>query len=54
MAEWASFWAMGGYASYVWSAYGIAAAVITLNLVLPVWYHRGLKRRIRRGAFIDD
>tara|TARA_B100000678_G_scaffold204338_1_gene172130 strand:- start:13 stop:177 length:165 start_codon:yes stop_codon:yes gene_type:complete len=54
MAEWVSFWAMGGYASYVWSAYGIAFAVIALNIALPVWCHRALKRRIRRGAFTDD
>jgi heme exporter protein CcmD len=37
------FFAMGGYAAYVWTAYGITAAVIVLN----VWsaqrrYHRAM------------
>tara|TARA_B100000929_G_scaffold45211_1_gene32124 strand:- start:335 stop:499 length:165 start_codon:yes stop_codon:yes gene_type:complete len=54
MGDWAAFWSMGGYASYVWSAYGIAAGVITLNIVLPVWCHRAIKRRIRREACADD
>ena len=54
MAEPVSFWAMGGYASYVWSAYAIAAAVIVANIVVPLVRHRALVRRIRREEFIDD
>ncbi|WP_348760535.1 heme exporter protein CcmD [uncultured Salinisphaera sp.] len=54
MAEPVSFWAMGGYASYVWSAYGIAAVVIVANIAVPFVRHRALLRRIRREEFIDD
>ena len=36
------FFAMGGYAAYVWTAYGISAAVIGFN----VW---AAERRYRRA-----
>lgn len=49
----AEFWAMGGHAAYVWSAWGITA----LLLWAIVWHARvehrqqlnGVKRRVRRG-----
>lgn len=47
------FWAMGGYAGYVWSSYGIAAVVILANIVVPVIAHRRIARRIRNGAYDD-
>ncbi len=34
------FFAMGGYAFYVWSSFGIAAAIILYNIVEPVLHHR--------------
>ncbi len=30
------FFSMGGYAFYVWTAYGVALAVLMVNLVLPL------------------
>ncbi|RJS92073.1 heme exporter protein CcmD [Salinisphaera sp. Q1T1-3] len=48
------FLAMGGYARYVWSAYGIAAVVLVFNVLRPLVAHRRLKRRIRNGEFVDD
>ena len=33
--NWAEFFAMGGYAFYVWTSYGITAFVIVLMLVRP-------------------
>ncbi len=41
MKSWDEFLSMGGYAAYVWPAYGIAAAVVLVNAVLP-------GRRLRR------
>ena len=32
----AEFLRMGGYAFYVWTAYGVCAVVLIVNLVLPV------------------
>jgi|HubBroStandDraft_5_1064220.scaffolds.fasta_scaffold118385_2 heme exporter protein D len=41
MKSWGEFLNMGGYAMYVWPAYGIAALVLLVNAVLP-------GRRLRR------
>jgi heme exporter protein D len=50
--NWEDFFAMGGYAFYVWTAYGLMAAVLILNLVLPLRRRAGLQsdfaRRMRR------
>ena len=51
--SWQQFWAMGGYASFVWSSYGIAAVVVLANIVTPLIAHRRLVRRIRREEFDD-
>ena len=43
--NWSEFFAMGGYAVYVWSSYGITFVVLTWNIVAP-WLERksALKR----------
>ena len=38
---------MGGYAFYVWSAYGLVAAVLIGNAAVPWWRYRQLKNRAR-------
>ena len=43
MKSWHEFLLMGGYAAYVWPAYGAAALVLIGNAVLPA---RRLKRRL--------
>ncbi len=37
---------MGGYAAYVWSAYGLAFVVLLLNAVLPRMQARRIRRRL--------
>ena len=48
------FFAMHGYAGYVWSAYGIFFAVLLADALLPVLRRRralaGLRGRLRREA----
>ena len=44
----AEFLNMGGYAMYVWPSYGIAAAILIANIVIPVQKHRLLVSRLRR------
>lgn len=39
------FWAMGGYAVYVWSAYALVLVVLILDSVLP----RRRQRRLLAG-----
>ena len=40
------FLAMGGYAFYVWTAYGITFLVLLLNVLLPVWQRKQLIRQL--------
>lgn len=42
--------AMGGYAAFVWSSFGLAAVVLTANIVWPYWELRRLKRELREEA----
>jgi len=39
-----AFFAMGGYAFYVWTAYGVCFAVLLANLVLPIVRRKRLLR----------
>lgn len=42
------FVAMGGYGAYVWSAYGIALAVLAWQLATPLLQRRQIIKQIRR------
>ena len=42
----AEFLDMGGYAAFVWPAYGIVAVALLLNLILPLKRHQRLRREI--------
>jgi len=48
MANISTFLAMGGYARFVWPAYGLTLLVLTANVMLPLWRERALRRRLRR------
>ena len=40
------FFAMGGYAFYVWTAYGVTLAVLVANLVIPIVQRKQLIRQL--------
>lgn len=42
------FLAMGGYASFVWSSYGLATIVLWLNWYLPRRTHQQVLRQLKR------
>jgi heme exporter protein D len=42
------FLAMGGYASFVWSSYGLAMIVLWLNWYLPRRTHQQVLRQLKR------
>lgn len=42
------FLAMGGYAAYVWTAYGIVFVLLLVNALEPVYRHRHLLRTLAR------
>lgn len=48
------FLSMGGYAFYVWTAYGIAFTVLILNVILPLlrkaWVVKDIARALRQEA----
>lgn len=44
------FLAMGGYALYVWGAYGLSAAVLAFNAVVPRIRERQLLRVLAARA----
>ena len=40
------FFAMGGYAFYVWTSYGICFVVLLLNVVLPIIQRKQFLRQL--------
>ena len=44
------FFHMGGYAFYVWTSYGIALAVLLINVILPLRQRKKLLSDINRAA----
>lgn len=50
------YWAMGGYAAYVWGSFGAFVAVIAWNIAAPIGRRRALLRELvedDRGAGDD-
>ena len=41
-----NFFAMGGYAFYVWTSYGLTFAVLLFNLLAPVVQRKQLLRQL--------
>jgi heme exporter protein D len=48
------FFYMGGYAFYVWSAYGVAVVVLVANVIVPVVRARELRARLARQARLEQ
>ncbi|MBD9356422.1 heme exporter protein CcmD [Methylomonas albis] len=44
--SWESFLYMGGYALYVWPAYGVTALVLVGTLIWPVFQRKQLLRQL--------
>jgi len=47
--SWSEFFAMGGYAFFVWTSYGIALVVILLNIVMPMIERKKVISRVKRA-----
>jgi len=41
------FFAMGGYAAYVWTSYGLAAVVLVLNVLVPLRQRKRALMKLR-------
>ncbi len=46
--NWTQFFAMGGYAPYVWGVYTIAAVILTFNVAQPILRRRTVLKRLRQ------
>lgn len=46
--NWGDFFAMGGYGAYVWSAYGITAVVLALNVIVTQHHHKSTMAMLRQ------
>ena len=44
--SWADFWAMGGYAFYVWLSFGVALGAIALITIFSVIEHKRLIKQV--------
>ena len=42
----ATFFAMGGYAFYVWTSYGLTLVVLLANIIIPIWQRKQLLRSL--------
>lgn len=47
--SWSEFFAMGGYAFFVWTSYGITAVVIAFNIVMPLIQRKQVIKRVKRA-----
>ncbi len=50
----ADFFHMGGYAFYVWTAYGIAFVVLSANFLLPMIRIRRLHHSLTKREKVHD
>lgn len=46
----AHFWAMGGYADFVWGSFAAALAVYLWNALAPRWQRRQILDRLEEAA----
>ena len=48
------FWAMGGYAHFIWPCFGLAFAVLTWNLWAARRHHAAARERAMRALAMAD
>ena len=44
----AEFFHMGGYAFFVWTSYGLAAVILIVNVLIPLFRRRELIHELER------
>jgi len=45
--SWSQFWAMGGYAVYVWGSVGVTALLMALEVWQARWAHRAVLKQLK-------
>lgn len=52
--NWTEFFAMGGYAGFVWGAYGFAAVVLLANVFSAMRRHKTVLRVLRHYTKLHE
>ncbi|MBI3898222.1 MAG: heme exporter protein CcmD [Gammaproteobacteria bacterium] len=52
--NWSDFFAMGGYALYVWGAYGLAVIILSVNVLLPLRRRKTVRRQLADYYQLQD
>jgi heme exporter protein D len=52
--NWSDFFAMGGYALYVWTSYGLALVALVLNLLVPLRRRDAVRRQLADLSRLRD
>ena len=52
--NWSEFFAMGGYALYVWGAYSLAAIILVLNVLLPLRRQKTVQQQLTEYYRLHD
>jgi len=47
-ASWSEFFAMGGYALYVWGSYGVVFGLLAMEIVLLILRKRSILQQLAR------
>ena len=47
--SWSEFFHMGGYATFVWSSYGLALVMVVFNIVSPMLERKRVISRVKRA-----
>jgi len=45
--SWSQFWAMGGYAFYVWGSVGVTAFLLAVEVWQARWAHRPVLNQLK-------
>lgn len=51
--NWSEFFHMGGYATFVWSSYGLALLMVVVNIVSPMIERKRVITRVKRAIKRD-
>lgn len=51
--SWSEFFHMGGYATFVWSSYGLALLMVLVNIISPMIERKRVIARVRRAIKRD-
>lgn len=51
--SWSDFFHMGGYATFVWTSYGMALLLVVANIVSPIIQRKRVIARVKRAIKRD-